>query len=108
MHEFAEKLIKERIKKLADAYDFNVRRMTNPEECPFYTNGGRCHDIEDMNCLLCLCPNYDRTVKEGGCKINSPDGKYTETVDGKIWDCSDCDFPHKKENVIKVLEKIFN
>ena len=37
----------------------------------------------------------------------SPDGKYIETINGRVWDCSDCTFPHKRENAIKLLEKLF-
>jgi Zn-finger protein len=107
MHELAKKLIKERISTLVEEYDFNIRKETHPQECTFYLDGGKCHNIEDLNCLTCLCTEYDMNVKEGGCKIDSPYGKYIDTPDGKIFDCSDCNLPHKRENVIKLLESLF-
>ena len=67
--------------------------------------GKICHNLEPekLNCFLCYCPEYS----EEGCKINNPNGKWLETPNGKIWDCSDCDYPHKEEIVERYLKKIF-
>ena len=64
--------------------------------CTYYP----CHKgIENLNCLFCFCPLYDR----GKCP-----GNYILTeVNGKtIKDCSNCLFPHKPENYEKIIDII--
>jgi len=107
MHKIANEIINERISEVVDNYDFEKQIEINPNGCPLYQQNQKCHNIEDLNCFFCYCPKYDRTVKEGKCKIDSPKGKYIEGIDGKIFDCSDCDYPHKKENAIKLFDNLF-
>jgi Zn-finger protein len=108
MHEKAKDIIEKRIDTLIDEWDFEIRKKNNLSECVCYKQNKKCHDVQDLNCLFCFCPNYDRSVKEGKCKINSPKGKYIDNHEGKILDCSDCDFPHSKEVVKKILMRIYN
>ena len=64
------------------------------EYCP-------CHKVkeaEDFNCLFCYCPLYLKGEECGG------NFTYTETG---IKDCSNCLFPHKRENYEKVLKRLF-
>jgi len=52
---------------------------------------------EDFNCLFCYCPLYPMGEKCGGnCRI----------LESGIKDCSNCTFPHRRENYEKVLEKL--
>jgi Zn-finger protein len=108
MHELAKEIIKKRINRLIEEWDFERRRKFNPDECKCYQRNKKCHDLEDLNCLFCYCPHYDLSVEEGKCKINSPKGKYFENSKGKRLDCSNCDFPHKVENIRSILLKIYN
>ena len=66
------------------------------KECEFFP----CHptdDEENFNCLFCYCPLYALGKKCGGnCNFDNP---------AKIKDCSQCLFPHKKENYQKVIDK---
>lgn len=107
MHNLANEIISKNVKEIIDSWDFDLRKKTNPNGCLCYQEDKKCHDIENLNCFFCYCPNYDRTINEGGCKINNPKGKYIDGKDGKIWDCSNCDFPHVKDNAIKLLEGLF-
>lgn len=107
MHELANEIIEKKNKEVIDTYNYENQKKINPNGCICYQQDKKCHDIENLNCFFCYCPNYDRTVKEGGCKIDSPKGKLIDNHEGKIWDCSDCDFPHTKENAIKLLENLF-
>lgn len=107
MHEMANGIISERNTSVIEEWDFEKRKNAYTNTCPCYSEGQKCHDIEELNCFFCYCPNYDRSVKEGGCKINSLKGKLIEGINGKIFDCSDCDFPHRKENAIKLLANLF-
>jgi len=98
------------IDKIVSEHRFEVRSKKNPDECPCYTSGV-CHDMPDLNCFLCYCPNYDTETAVGGCKINHPDGKwyYNELLpDKKIFDCSDCTYPHSEVMVKKYLNELFN
>ena len=108
MHELATELIKKNITEVIESWDYEKRKKENLKKCFLYALNKKCHNIDgQFNCFFCLCPMYDMNIKEGRCKINSPDAKYIDNHEGKILDCSDCDFPHKKENAIKLLEGLF-
>jgi dUTP pyrophosphatase len=98
------------IQKIIKEFNFLNRKNKYPNECPCYTNK-ICHNLpeEKLNCFLCYCPEYKSEI-EGGCKINNPNGKWLfneKLPKGKIWDCSDCDYPHREEIVEKYLKRIF-
>ena len=60
--------------------------------CEFFP----CHkgaDAVNFNCLFCYCPLYALGRKCGG------NFRYTEKG---IKDCTNCQFPHKRENYDKV------
>jgi len=61
-----------------------------------------CHNnLED--CSLCYCPFYP-------CKDENK-GKWHKTREGKIWDCSQCEWIHKKEvvdDIFKLLNSEYN
>lgn len=99
---------KTHIKKIIKEFNFLNRKNKFPYECPCYM-GKICHNLspEKLNCFLCYCPEYKSDLEEGGCKINNPNGKWLETEKARIWDCSDCDHPHKEEVVEKHLKKLF-
>lgn len=72
-------------------YDFFQNR-----ECEFFP----CHnttDPQNFNCLFCYCPLYALGDMCGG--------NYTYTKNG-IKDCSNCLFPHRRENHPAVCAKI--
>jgi len=91
----------ENITKIIEKTSFKIRGQKYPDECPYYLQEKPCHpEIEDLNCLLCACPQYDSENSKGGCKINSKDGfLYHE----RIWDCSNCSAYHKPEVVARFL-----
>ncbi len=56
-----------------------------------------CHEnMED--CTFCYCPLYP-------CKDETR-GKYVKSKKNRIWDCSGCNWIHKKEVVDKIFELI--
>lgn len=116
VHELARKLIAERRSKIKqewnpnkteeeniDSWNFEERRKSHPKECPCYTQGP-CHQGK-INCLLCFCPEYDLSKEEGGCKRGG-EGKWFYHNGKKIWDCSDCSWPHQRDNIKKHLKHI--
>ena len=59
-----------------------------------------CHKTEhpeNFNCLFCYCPLYALGDQCGG--------NFTYTKEG-IKDCSNCLIPHRRENYLKIMEKM--
>ena len=63
------------------------------KECEAYP----CHGLEEINCLFCYCPLYE---------MDCP-GTPKLLKNGKR-DCSECDYPHKKENAEEIVEILKN
>jgi len=65
------------------------------EKCEYFP----CHkngDRENFNCLFCYCPLYVLGDKCGGEFVY---------LDNGIKDCSDCLFPHKRENYEQIITR---
>lgn len=65
------------------------------KECEYFP----CHPIkntDDFNCLFCYCPLYALGEECGG------NFRYTEKG---VKDCTNCIFPHVRENYGKILER---
>lgn len=109
MEDITRKTHEKHIQVLLEDSSFLVRCKNHPTLCPCYSTKKPCHDIppEQLNCHYCLCPLYGASRPQGGCKINSKYGKWYENDNlstGKIWDCSDCDYPHRLENARSLLK----
>jgi len=81
------------------------RFETRGQNCP----GTKCHkhlDEHELICLLCVCPEYDRSKDEGGCKINNHLAGWFYHKKGKIWDCTNCGLPHAEVYVRKYLNEL--
>jgi len=66
------------------------------KECEYFP----CHKTDDkdnFNCLFCYCPLFALGEK---CQ-----GSFSYTEDG-VKDCSDCMFPHIRENYQTVVERL--
>jgi len=67
-----------------------------------YQSEKQCHNIPNLNCFVCACPNYESEDEVGGCRLASSKGKYIKTTitsDRMIWDCSDCGYGHSPNYV---------
>lgn len=63
------------------------------KECEYFP----CHKVEnpdDFNCLFCYCPLYTLGKECGGNPTFLENG---------VKDCSNCTFPHKKQNYEKII-----
>ncbi len=103
-----KKFIEQHINKIIKEFDFENQKLKNSNECICFKENKKCHDISEMNCFFCYCPEYDNSKIEGGCKINSKNGKWFFADGKKIWDCGDCEYPHKEEIVRKYLRRLFS
>ena len=90
---------------------FEFENMVKEENdfCPLYADNKKCHDMENLNCYLCACPNfrfnddgldtYNEYKILSKCDINNG-----ETFAGKgviHQDCSSCTVPHHKPYIRK-------
>ena len=90
------------------AYRYETRKKSHPKECPLYNMDLKCHKMDELNCYGCMCFYYDTSKIEGGCLNNNPQSKgiwyeHQALPLGKVWDCSDCTFPHIEKNIIEYL-----
>jgi len=114
-HSKKHKAIVEKLSHLSDdeiVEYFRYENMVKNEVdfCPLYKENKKCHDMEDLNCYLCACPNFrfddGAEVKKSHCSIDSKDGKELKTKAGIIHqDCSNCLVPHKEEFIKKRFSK---
>lgn len=82
-----------------------------PDFCPLYTENKKCHDMENLNCYLCACPNFrfdNEGFKENEsktlysyCDIDSKDGDQFTTEDAIHQNCSGCTVPHHEAYIRK-------
>jgi len=108
MNKETKKWIERYIEKIIAKFKFENLKESDFEFCPCFKEG-KCHELPEMNCFLCYCPNYDNLKDEGGCKINNPKGKWFDNGNGaRVWDCSECDWPHNEKNVRTILRRLFS
>ncbi len=71
--------------------------------CPLFTKREKCHEMENLNCYLCACPNFrfDDSAKrvKSWCSINSEQGKQIEHNGLIHQDCSGCTIPHHQKYI---------
>lgn len=77
--------------------------------CPLYADGIKCHEMKNLNCYLCGCPNfrfcddglgeYNSKSIKSRCTIHS--GKQTAYGDEIHQDCSSCTVAHHEPFVKK-------
>lgn len=118
--EIIDKLIGLEPEALLEYFLYENMVKNEPDFCPLYAKNKKCHDMDELNCYLCACPNFrfcdeglyqkkDETVYSK-CAIESLEGR-EKSFNGKIHqDCSGCIVPHKKEYIAEIfdlsLEKI--
>ncbi|HHB94141.1 MAG TPA: hypothetical protein ENK88_03260, partial [Campylobacterales bacterium] len=75
--------------ELIEYFRFENMVQNEPDFCPLYAKNKKCHDMENLNCYLCACPNFrfddngfekieNRTLFSK-CNINSKDGDQFKT-----------------------------
>ncbi|MFT7860784.1 MAG: hypothetical protein ABXS93_07590 [Sulfurimonas sp.] len=97
--------------EIIDYFDFENMVKNEPEFCPLYAENRKCHDMDELNCYLCACPNFrfkDEGVKKvedktqySFCAIDSKDGRQGIYGEKIHQDCSKCTVPHHRSYVEK-------
>jgi len=97
--------------EIVDYFCFDNMVKNEPEFCPLYSRGKKCHDIDDLNCYLCACPYFrfdddgfkiiDGRELKSYCSIDAKDSSTIEHEKIIHQDCSACTIPHKKSFILK-------
>ena len=110
-----KKLTDKSVDEVIEYFKFENMVKNEPDFCPLYKDNKKCHDMEDLNCYLCACPNF-RFKMEGFektddgktlfsvCSIKSRDGSQFIGDDYIHQNCSGCIVPHRA----KYIKKNFN
>ncbi len=110
-HAQKHKKLLEKLKDLSDNeiieyFSFENMVIKEPDFCPLYKENRKCHNMENLNCYFCACPNFRVEEKQSTCSIKSKDGGSIKSPDGFIHqDCSKCTVPHKVEYVKKHFDR---
>ncbi len=106
-----DKLLKKEFTQVQIIEYFEFENMVREEIdfCPLYKDNKKCHDMQELNCYLCACPNFrfkdegiqklDTKTQFSLCNINSKDGKQGIYGDKIHQDCSQCQVPHHKSYI---------
>lgn len=92
--------------RMIDYFDYDNMRKNEPDFCPLYAAGEKCHPMEKLNCYLCGCHHFRFTGQPvdgrfSRCAINNPSGADRETPEGIHQDCSGCFLPHRESTIRK-------
>jgi Zn-finger protein len=88
--------------ELIEYFEYENMKSKEKDFCILYSQNKKCHDIENLNCYLCACPNFRVGQSLSSCDINSKDGGTIEGKDGFIHqDCSLCLVPHRAKYIKK-------
>jgi len=102
-------------KQVIEYFRFDNMVEQEPDFCPLYAKNQKCHDMKDLNCYLCACPNFrfdDNGFKEregktlkSYCAIDSKDGAVFEGKDALHQNCSGCTVPHHESYIQKIFKR---
>ena len=105
------KLLKQDFSKeqIINYFEYENMLKNEVDFCPLYAKGKKCHDMDELNCYLCACPNFrfsdagikhiDEKVQYSFCNIDSQDGKQSIYGDKIHQNCSQCKVPHHKQYI---------
>ena len=81
-------------------FDFDNMVKEENNFCILYKKNKKCHDIENLNCYFCGCPNFRIGDSKSYCSIDSKDGGTITAKNGFIHqDCTKCTVPHTTDYI---------
>ena len=113
--EIVDKLSHLNNNELIEYFQFENMVKKEPNFCPLYKNNKKCHEIEELNCYLCACPNF--RFKDTGfkkeenrtlfsyCDIESKDGSQYKLDEAIHQNCAKCAIPHSKSYIERHFSK---
>lgn len=114
-HEKKHKLIVDKLleknytqTEIVEYFRWENIKESNKDFCPLFKDDKKCHDIKNLNCYLCACPNFrfddDAQTEKSICSINSKNGKLLESNGVIHQDCTECILPHKERFINKYFD----
>ncbi|RLA71323.1 MAG: hypothetical protein DRG09_00505 [Epsilonproteobacteria bacterium] len=110
-----DKLTRLSVDEVITYFRFDNMVKNEPDFCPLYKENKKCHDIPELNCYLCACPNFkfrDKGFSMRGdkmlfsvCNINSKEGGEFIGDDAIHQDCSKCHIPHHESYIRKIFDR---
>lgn len=111
-HKLTQRLLSQGLNEDEIIAYFRFENMVEKETdfCELYAAKKKCHEMAELNCYLCACPNFRFTQnppsKEGQlihshCSIDSKDGAIFEHKNNVHQDCSGCLVPHHESYIKK-------
>ena len=111
-HELTQKLLQEGLDQdqIIKYFRFDNMVLNEPDFCELYKTNTKCHDMDELNCYLCACPNFrfnanpelkDDKHIHSHCSIDSKDGALFEHENNVHQDCSGCLVPHHETYIKK-------
>ena len=102
-------------KEVIAYFRFDNMVKKEPEFCPLYKDNKKCHDMTELNCYLCACPNFrfdDEGLKKieekilySTCDIDSKDGSQYISENAIHQNCAGCLVPHHETYIKKVFKR---
>ena len=99
---------------IIDYFDFENMCEKERDFCPLYEKKQKCHEMKELNCYLCACPNFrfsdegidevEGKIRYSFCAVASQDGKAGVFGEAIHQDCSGCVVPHSREYVRKYFD----
>ncbi|MEA1915894.1 MAG: hypothetical protein U9N42_00015 [Campylobacterota bacterium] len=119
-HAIKHEEIMKRLEHLSDEeviehFVYENMQKNEPTFCPLYEKNEKCHELKELNCYLCGCPNFrfddngyeliDNKKLMSRCNINSKDGEQFITPSAIHQNCTNCTIPHHKEYIKKLFSR---
>ena len=92
-------------------FRFEHLKANEPDFCPLFAEGTKCHDTAELNCYFCACPYFrfcdegvgtvDGKVLYSYCAVDAKEGRRFETDTAIHQDCSACTLPHRASFIRK-------
>jgi len=100
--------------EIVEYFTFENMVEKEPDFCKLYADNRKCHDMDELNCYTCGCPNFrfyqspraeENLQIHSVCSIKSKDGKRFYAGTNVHQDCSGCIVPHSKEYVLRNFDR---
>jgi len=109
-HSLKHKNIMKKLSHLSDEevleyFNYENMKLKEKDFCILYKDNEKCHNMENLNCYLCACPNFRVDKTKSFCSIDSKYGAKIELKDFTHQDCSNCTIPHHKSYIKKYFNR---
>jgi hypothetical protein len=95
--------------QIVEYFDFDNMVANEVEFCPLYKDNRKCHDMQELNCYMCACPNFRFNDNGLGSDNEFKILSRCDIDNGEVFrskgvihqDCSSCKVPHHKSYALE-------